>query len=331
MNHMDDIIKKAAFIIKSGGTVAFPTETVYGLGADASNHKAVERIYEIKGRPKGHPLIVHIANFDQVKEWACDIPPFAKTLADAFWPGPLTLILKKNPIVSSSAAGGQQTIGLRIPNNPIALQLLREFNGGIAAPSANRFGKISPTTAEHVQQDLGSRIDMIIDGGRCKQGIESTIIDLSCSQPRLLRPGAIPSDAINNLLKTFDTVLSTESHTNKNTPQVPGILAAHYAPQAALFFIDSSALIDTIKNNHSKKYKIIVLAQCKQDINRDNVTWISMPISASDYAHELYAQLHFADALNPNIIIVEKPPIENDWIAIHDRLTKAEHGSGTIE
>ena len=328
---MNDIVKKAALILKSGGTVAFPTETVYGLGADARNHKAVERIYDIKGRPKGHPLIVHIASFDKVKEWACDISPFAKILADAFWPGPLTLILKKSPTVSMSVTGRQQTVGLRVPSNPIALELLRYFNGGIAAPSANSFGKISPTTAQHVQHDLGSRVDMIIDGGRCMQGIESTIVDLSGTAPRLLRPGALSSDVINNVLKKFGIELSIMSPANKNIPQASGMLLAHYAPRASLFFIESSALIDAIKFYHSKNYKIIVLARSKQDINRDNVTWICMPISASDYAYELYAQMHCADMFNPHVIIVEKPPLENDWIAVHDRLTKAEHGSAKIE
>ncbi|HYS50590.1 MAG TPA: L-threonylcarbamoyladenylate synthase, partial [Burkholderiales bacterium] len=176
-------------ILRRGGLVAFPTETVYGLGADASNPAAVARIYEVKGRPAGHPVIVHIGDIGQLARWARDIPEAATKLATHFWPGPLTLVLRRAPGVGSQLSGGQDTIGLRVPGHPVALQLLREFGGGIAAPSANRFGRISPTAAEHVRSDLASEVELILDGGACEIGIESTIVDLSRGRPVLLRPG----------------------------------------------------------------------------------------------------------------------------------------------
>ncbi len=189
-------------ILQRGGLVAFPTETVYGLGADASNPMAVARIYEIKGRTASHPVIVHIGDVGQLARWAREIPEAATKLAMRFWPGPLTLVLRRAPSAGSQLTGGQDTIGLRIPGHPVALQLLREFGGGIAAPSANRFGRISPTTAEHVRDDLGKEIDLVLDGGPCEIGIESTIVDLSRQKAVLLRPGRISAEDIAAALGT---------------------------------------------------------------------------------------------------------------------------------
>src|SRR5882672_4965562 len=188
-------IRDAVAILRRGGLVAFPTETVYGLGADASSPAAVARIYEVKGRPAGHPLIVHIGDIGELDRWARDVPEAAIRLAAPFWPGPLTLVLRRAPGVADQLTGGQDTIGLRIPGHPIALQLLREFGGGIAAPSANRFGRISPTTAEHVRGDLGSEVDLVLDGGTCEIGIESTIVDLSRGASESRSSSATPSVA----------------------------------------------------------------------------------------------------------------------------------------
>jgi len=208
-------------VLRRGGLVAFPTETVYGLGADASNPAAVARIYQVKGRPAGHPVIVHIGDVGQLARWAREIPGSATKLAARFWPGPLTLVLKRAPGVGSQLTGAQETIGLRIPGHPVALQLLREFGGGIAAPSANRFGRISPTTAEHVRRDLGSEVDLVLDGGACEIGIESTIVDLSRGRPMLLRPGRTVAGDIAATLGIAP--LSRDS----DAPRAPGMLVSH--------------------------------------------------------------------------------------------------------
>ncbi len=189
-------VKQAAATLRSGGLVAFPTETVYGLGADASNPAAVARIYAVKGRPSSHPVIVHIGGAVELGRWAREVPAHAVTLAARFWPGPLTLVLRRASSVGDELTGGQDTIGLRVPGHPVALELLREFGGGIAAPSANRFGRISPTTADHVRNDLGTDVDLILDGGACEIGIESTIVDVSRGMPVLLRPGRIGASEI---------------------------------------------------------------------------------------------------------------------------------------
>jgi tRNA threonylcarbamoyl adenosine modification protein (Sua5/YciO/YrdC/YwlC family) len=192
---MNEVVRAAA-LLRAGELVAFPTETVYGLGADASNPGAIARIFAAKGRPADHPLIVHLPDAGQLERWAVDIPEAAHGLAAAFWPGPLTLILRRHPSVSDAITGGQDTVGLRVPNHPLALQLLREFGGGVAAPSANRFGRISPTTAAHVRDELGAAVSMILDGGPCAVGIESTILDLSAGRARILRPGMLDAAAI---------------------------------------------------------------------------------------------------------------------------------------
>ena len=217
-------IVKAVELLKQGRLVAFPTETVYGLGADASNSNAVKQIFAAKGRPENHPLIVHIGSIEQLNDWALSIPSAALRLAKRFWPGPLTIILKKRPEVPLAVTGGQDTVALRIPNNPVALSLLKSFGGGIAAPSANRFKHISPTSARHVLEELGSEVDLILDGGSCSVGVESTIIDLSGSQPRLLRPGHITITELEAVLQTEVGRISTSEIRS------PGMMEVHYAP-----------------------------------------------------------------------------------------------------
>ncbi len=207
-------IQEAVNILRQGGLVAMPTETVYGLAADASNPEAIQKLYAVKGRPSAHPVIVHIGDMAQLSDWAIDIPDAAVRLAEQHWPGPLTLILQKHPRVSAMITGGQASIGIRIPQHPLALGLLREFKGGLAAPSANRFGRVSPTSAEHVREDLGTDVDLVIDGGVCPVGIESTIVSFLSETPVILRPGML----------ALDYVLGSGV-------QAPGTLKSHYAPQ----------------------------------------------------------------------------------------------------
>jgi len=223
-SNLKEEMTKAVDILRAGGLVAIPTETVYGLGADARNPSAVQKIFQAKQRPSDHPLIVHIGEIAQLHEWAVDISPEAWLLAKTFWPGPLTLILKKAPEVSELVTGQQTTIGLRMPNHPVALTVLKEFGGGIAAPSANRFGRISPTTAEAVQEELGDAVDLILEGGQCAVGVESTIVDVSGEQIAILRPGMITAEQIVAVLK--QPVLTTP----KNAPRVSGSMESHYAP-----------------------------------------------------------------------------------------------------
>jgi L-threonylcarbamoyladenylate synthase len=222
-------VSRAADLLRAGELVAFPTETVYGLGADASNPRAVARIFAAKGRPADHPLIVHLPDAAHLPRWAVDIPDAAHKLAAALWPGPLTLILRRHPSVSDAITGGQNTVGLRVPNHPLALQLLREFDGGVAAPSANRFGHVSPTTAAHVREELGTSVALILDGGPCAVGIESTILDLSGTHARILRPGMLDADAIAGILGAPPIVGGSP-----DAPRVSGSLEAHYAPRTPL-------------------------------------------------------------------------------------------------
>ena len=236
---MNDI-QRAVALLCQGELVALPTETVYGLGADALNPDAVAKIFTAKGRPSDHPLIVHLADAGQIMTWAREVPKDAIALARAFWPGPLTLILKRDESVPDLVTGGQDTVGLRVPNHPVALELLRAFGSGVAAPSANRFGRISPTTAEHVRQELGERVALILDGGACAVGLESTIVDLSRGVPVILRPGAIGADDIARVLGRrprlrgeFEAEAGGAAEQGA-TPRVSGALAAHYAPRTPL-------------------------------------------------------------------------------------------------
>ena len=313
---VDSEIQDAATILRRGGLVAFPTETVYGLGADAANPDAVAGIFAAKGRPADHPVIVHIARVEQLADWATDIPPVAYALAQQFWPGPLTLILKRHPQVSDAVTGGQDTIGLRIPGHPIALALLAAFGGGIAAPSANRFGRISPTTAAHVREELGDTVDCILDGGPCQVGIESTILDLSAGHARVLRPGGISASALETVL---GSALRAASGT---TPRVPGALESHYAPRTPLRLIRAEDLNAVVSAHLQQGERVAVLA--RSAVNPGHAcTWQTMPASAEAYARELYARLRALDALQADYIVIEAPPAEPSWLAVADRLQRA--------
>ncbi len=310
-------IEMAADLLKQGRLVAFPTETVYGLGADASNPEAVKRIFNTKGRPADHPLIVHIADVGQLDDWALDIPDAALRLADKFWPGPLALIFKKKPQVPLEVTGGQQTIALRIPNHPVALSLLQAFGGGVAAPSANRFCRISPTQAAHVSEELGDAVDCILDGGSCQVGVESTVLDFSGAKPALLRPGQITRQEIEDFLQ-IELVVNIKSDI-----RAPGMMAVHYAPATVAMLVRADDLQTCIGNLVSTGKRVGLLAY-KQTINNGQLLQvIAMPEQAADYAQQLYSALRELDSLNLDIILVEQPPVTDAWSAINDRLAKA--------
>ena len=325
----DAAIDYAADLLRQGRLVAFPTETVYGLGADASNPDAVRRIFLAKGRPADHPLIVHIADVDSLNDWAMTVPESAQRLAARFWPGPLALILNKRPEVPDVVTGGQNTVGLRMPDHPVALRLLQAFGGGIAAPSANRFCRISPTQAAHVEEELGDAVDLILDGGACQVGVESTIIDLSGNRPRLLRPGHITRLEIEAVLQTELLVATSQAEASSPTEiRAPGMMAVHYAPLTQAVRCATNALPAIIQELTGQHKKIGLLAFNKGMISRvvaDNEPnkIIRMPKRADEYAKVLYAALRELDSLQLDIILVEQPPETESWRAVIDRLCKA--------
>ncbi|MDD2724241.1 MAG: L-threonylcarbamoyladenylate synthase [Methylovulum sp.] len=311
-------IHEAAQLLKQGRLVAFPTETVYGLGADASNAEAVRGIFAAKGRPADHPLIVHLADKSMLPDWAAEVPASAWQLAERFWPGPLAVILRKKVSVPLAVTGGQDTVALRVPNHPVALQLLQAFGGGIAAPSANRYCRISPTQAAHVAEELGDAVAMILDGGPCQVGVESTIIDLSGGQPRLLRPGQLSVAAIEAVLQ--QTLLLPEA---VSEIRAPGMMAVHYAPVTMALLCpaqDLAKLAQTFLDGHQR---VGVLAY-QQDLPAHPLLVVEhMPDSVAAYAQALYASLRKLDGLQLDRILVEQPPQTEAWRAVNDRLGKA--------
>jgi L-threonylcarbamoyladenylate synthase len=317
----DDIVL-AAGILRKGGVVAFPTETVYGLGADALNVTAVERIFTLKGRPTQHPLIVHLGAASQLQDWARDIPPSALALAGRFWPGPLTLILKRAAQVPDSVTGGQDTVGLRVPNHPVALELLRCFGSGIAAPSANRFGRISPTTKEHVAAELGKTVDLILDGGPCAVGLESTIVSLVDDAPVILRPGAISPEALAEVLGKKPDVA-----TGHTTLRAPGMLERHYAPQTLTRLVAGEKLYHEVCAllAFGQQVGVLEMARARSVLPtlERGVHRFAMPATPGEYAQHLYACLREADAAHYDILLVERPPVDAAWLAINDRLFRA--------
>lgn len=314
-------IERAATILRDGGLVAFPTETVYGLGADASNDAAVARIFAAKGRPADHPLIVHLASADALTDWARDIPDAAWRLAERFWPGPLTLILKRAPGVADAASAGLPTLGVRVPGHPVAQALLTAFGGGIAAPSANRFGRISPTAADHVMAELAGRIDAVIDGGRCAVGLESTIVDLSGPAPQLLRPGHISSDAIAAVIGSLRTAAP-------DAPAAPGSLEAHYAPTTPMRLVPPAALEAEYARAASAGGAAVLARRAPPSQDAAPGFWLRLPDDAHGYGRELYARLREADAAGRACLLIEALPDTAAWAAVNDRLRRAVAGSG---
>ena len=265
----DSDIDKAVTVLRAGGLVAFPTETVYGLGADASIPSAVRKIYEAKGRPADHPVIVHVADAVQMANWARQIPETAQKLAKKFWPGPLTIILQRAGKVNDIVTGGQDTVALRVPSHPVAQQLLRRFGGGIAAPSANRFGRVSATTAEHVRQEFGSAVECVLDGGEADVGIESTIVDLSGAAPRLLRPGWISARAVEEALGRYLAMPDAAA------PRAPGTLATHYAPQTPLMLVEDDLAVELAASLIRQGKRIALLAFSDKRPLVEGLTWLA--------------------------------------------------------
>lgn len=309
---MNGELRRAREILRRGGLVAFPTETVYGLGADASSEAAVRRLYEVKGRPAEHPVIVHFTSAEDAFRWAREVPDGARALAKRFWPGPLTLILKRSALAQDFVTGGQDNVGLRIPSHPVAHELLKIFGNGVAAPSANRFGHVSPTTAAHVREDLGADVDLVLEGGPAEVGIESTIIDFSGVAPVLLRPGHISPAQMEEVLD------SKVGFSTGNATRHSGGLERHYAPRTPARLVPTHELDREIARLGDK---VAVLAFSRPDERVDY--WLRVPREPRGYAQRLYAALRELDAAGCEAILIESPPEAPEWAAVLDRLRRA--------
>lgn len=314
-------IEAAARILRAGGVVAFPTETVYGLGADATDREAVRKIFEIKGRPADHPLIVHIAGAFLLDRWAEEIPDAARRLAERFWPGPLTLILRRQRHVPDTVTGGQDMVGLRVPDHPVALALLQELGPekALAAPSANRFGRISPTTAQHVREELGDAADMVLDGGPCRVGLESTIVSFVDGTPMLLRPGGIPVAALEAELGMRIEIPGTA----QPAIRVSGNLPSHYSPVTPLEVLPAELLQRRSRELLKQGQRVAVLGLTVAYPDSRHLLHLQMPAGAVVYAHKLYAALRQLDDDRFNFMLAEAPPAGVEWQAVNDRLCRA--------
>jgi L-threonylcarbamoyladenylate synthase len=296
-------IDRAVEILRNGGLVGLPTETVYGLAADASQKEAVARIFTVKGRPSNHPLIVHVGSIESARLWSSSWTQSAELLGTTYWPGPLSIVVEKSPEVLVEVTGGHQTVALRVPGHSMAIELLTRLNGGLAAPSANKFGKVSPTTAQHVWEDLGSSVDYILDGGPCEVGIESTIVDCSRDKTMVLRPGGISAEDIHKIVDL--------GHDDLGISRAPGMLPAHYAPQCQVILVDElSQAIRMSESANSSTRRVI-------DASIDPISFASL----------MYAQLRQCDADGIQELFVVLPRPVGIGLAIRDRLTKAAHGS----
>lgn len=314
-------IDQAASALREGKLVAFPTETVYGLGADAQNATAVGRIFAVKGRPTNHPLIVHVAAASELAHWAVGVPAAAFRLAEAFWPGPLTLLLNKASHVPDATTGGLATVGLRVPAHPLALELLRRFGGGVAAPSANRFGQVSPTRAEHVLADLGDDVDVLLDGGACNVGVESTILDLTREVPTLLRPGGVTLEQIESILGV------TVGRQAAPGVRAPGMLESHYAPRARVEIVEQSKLLARCRELQANAERVAVLVTSASEraalATLPSVVRLDLGESDGDRAQRLYAALRQADVDGADVVLATPPVATGLGEALADRLTKA--------
>ncbi len=325
------LIQLAAERLRAGGLVAFPTETVYGLGADARNEDAMRRVFAIKGRPANHPLIVHLADAAQADAWARDIPQAAQSLMARFWPGPLTLVLPARDQVSRVVTGGQDSVALRMPNHPMALALLRAFGGGLAAPSANRFGAVSPTAAWQVRADFGNQVDMVLDGGSCRYGLESTIVSLLGPRPRVLRFGALPVQALRDALGDDGIEHGTPTAAaGVETPRVPGSLPAHYAPATPLEIHATEALTARALALQERGLRVAVLRRNRSLRGMplpQSLPQFLLPARAERYGRSLYARLRELDRFAFDRVLVESPPADEAWWAVNDRLARAAAGN----
>lgn len=325
-------IETAAAILRQGGVVAFPTETVYGLGADASNPAAVRRIFKIKGRPADHPLIVHLSDKSQLSHWAREVPEAAYLLAEHFWPGPLTLILPRSPHVSDVVTGGQDTVGLRVPSHPVALALLRAMGptAALAAPSANRYGRISPTTAAHVREDLGDSVDMILDGGPCEVGLESTIVSFVGNSATVLRPGGIP---LANLEKVLQQKIAVTDSTGSGV-RVSGSKLSHYAPVTPLEILSGGNLWQRACELEAQGMRVATLEWSAPNAvhltssghpEHGRIVRTIMPADPAAYGQMLYATLRQLDGARFDRLLAEATPETTAWLAVADRLKRASY------
>jgi L-threonylcarbamoyladenylate synthase len=322
-----DHVIEAAALLRAGELVGMPTETVYGLAADASNAAAIAKIFAAKGRPADHPLIVHVANADAAKTWASvdGWPDVAQTLADAFWPGPMTLIVKRASHVLNAVTGGQPTVGLRVPSHPVAQALLSTFQGAVAAPSANKFGHVSPTTAQHVAREFADTDLLILDGGACDVGVESTIIDVSGNAPRILRPGRIRTSEIERVIG--QPLRSAEA--KESTPRVSGSLESHYAPTKKTLMLAGEALEIFLEAARDSGKRVGLIQHSSRVASKRVKERITLDgADAARFEHAIYSALRSLDESSVDLIVIEAPPTTADWDAVNDRLKRATFSSG---
>jgi L-threonylcarbamoyladenylate synthase len=311
-------IEKAAGVLRAGGLVALPTETVYGLGANAEDPDAVARIFQVKGRPPSHPLIVHIGAAEQLGDWVEDVPATARLLAERFWPGPLTLVLRRGPRVPLEATGGLETVAVRMPDHPVALALLSAFGGGVAAPSANRFGSVSPTTADHVRAELGDAVDFVLDGGPCEVGVESTIVDATGDAPTVLRPGGVTREDLEAVLGRPLAVPST------SRVRVPGQHPSHYAPRARVVLVEPEKVVAEAERAQESGHQVgVFLPPSLADAPVKAHAVVAVPGSMTAYAHGLYEFLRELDRQGCDLIVASLPAEEGLGLAIANRLRRA--------
>jgi len=331
-----EVMDKAVATLRDGNLVAFPTETVYGLGGDARNDDALRKIFALKGRPADHPLILHLASVAELSQWVAEVSPTAQALAEAFWPGPLTLVLPRHPRVSLVLTGGQDSIAGGIPKHPVAQALLKAFGSGLAAPSANRYGHVSPTSAAHVRDEFGDAV-LILDGGDSEIGVESTIVSLLGDQPRVLRPGSILAEDMERVLNQPVIAAQTDAirAAPSSLPRVPGSTLQHYAPRTPVSLVTRAALTAEIDIANAKGQPVAVLARHDPEFPSLGAcgasppfvrAWIKAPADAAGFAHELYARLRELDKLNAARILIECVPDGSHWDAVRDRLQRAAAG-----
>ncbi|MET0268046.1 MAG: L-threonylcarbamoyladenylate synthase [Duganella sp.] len=342
-------IKVAAAVLEAGGLVAFPTETVYGLGADAENPAAVARIYQAKGRPNDHPVIVHVAPGAPLDYWVREVPPAARQLVEAFWPGPLTLILHRAAHIPDAVSGGQDTVGIRCPSHPVAIALLSAFKGGkggVAAPSANKFGNVSPTTAQHVRDEFhigdpdeaamtgeaacsADLLSIVLEGGASQVGIESTIIDLSrldTHGPVLLRPGHISAQQI------ADVIGLLPAAPDQAAPRASGTLESHYAPRTPVTMVEHAALAATLAHLQARGVTVALICHALTEVTDlgGSIHQRRLPADPVGYAYGVYAALRDMDDTGADLILVETPPQDAAWLGVNDRLRRAVFGSSGV-
>lgn len=307
--------ERAAAVLAAGGLVAVPTETVYGLAADATNESAVQRVFEVKGRPAGHPLIVHVCGLSMLSSCVADVPEDARRLAEAFWPGPLTIVLHRSALIPEVVTGGLSTVGVRQPDHVLTLEVIRVLGRPIAAPSANRFGRVSPTSAQDVEESLAGDLDLVLDGGGCRIGIESTIVDLTGTTPALLRPGAVSPDEIGEVLGKAPVV-------DSGPPRAPGMLAAHYAPTARVLAVEQEEADDAVASLVGGDMRVAVMCETDVDAPETDIRLDAGP-DETTYACRLYSLLREADRFGADVVVAVLPRPGGLGGAVRDRLRRA--------